>query len=82
MALKTVFKRLAKWMPLSSEFATAAALDGTVRTDLNDLDTVLAAPTYVDSVIVAEEEADEDDEQGDLNDPTPALPDVIAKADA
>jgi recombination protein RecT len=79
MALKTVFKRLSKWMPLSSEFATAAALDGTVRTAVTDLDTVLAAPTYVDSEIVEE---DEEEDQGDLNDPTPALPDVIAKIDA
>jgi recombination protein RecT len=34
MARKTVLKRLSKWMPLSSEFAAAAAQDGVVRTDI------------------------------------------------
>lgn len=82
MALKTVFKRLAKWMPLSSEFTAAAALDGTVRTDINDLDSVLATPTYVDSEIIPDDEDDEDDVQGDLNEPQPALPDVLVKAEA
>lgn len=35
MALKTVFLRLAKWMPKSTELATAIETDGTVRVDLS-----------------------------------------------
>lgn len=35
MACKTVFLRLAKWMPKSTELATAIETDGTVRVDLS-----------------------------------------------
>lgn len=35
MALKTTFLRLAKWMPKSTELATAIETDGTVRVDLS-----------------------------------------------
>lgn len=34
MARKTVLKRLSKWLPLSSEFASAIERDGTVRTEV------------------------------------------------
>ncbi|NKU63863.1 recombinase RecT [Rhodococcus hoagii] len=34
MARKTVMKRLAKWLPLSPEFANAVQRDGTVRTEI------------------------------------------------
>jgi recombination protein RecT len=47
MAMKTVFKRLSKWMPLSSEFATAAAMDGVVRTDAA-ADLVDVTPSYIE----------------------------------
>ncbi|WP_411815696.1 recombinase RecT [Gordonia sp. SND2] len=46
MARKTVTKQLAKWMPLSPEFADAVVRDGTVRTDHGDL--VDVAPSYIE----------------------------------
>lgn len=35
MALKTTVRQLAKWMPKSTDFASAIEADGTVRVDLN-----------------------------------------------
>lgn len=50
MAKKTAVRRLAKWLPLSAEFTTAAALDGSVRTDIGPL--VDVAPAFVDGEVV------------------------------
>jgi recombination protein RecT len=50
MAKKTVVKQLAKWLPLSSEFSTAAVMDGTVRTDIGD-DLIDVAPDYIDGEV-------------------------------
>jgi recombination protein RecT len=63
MAKKTAVKQLAKWLPLSAEFTTAAQLDGSVRTDIGDL--VDVAPDYIDG------EVDE------TADPTPENPEVV-----
>ena len=53
MAMKTVFKRLSKWIPMSTELAAAASLDESVRTELAaDLADVRAE--YVDGEVVAE----------------------------
>ncbi|PTR42057.1 recombination protein RecT [Rhodococcus sp. OK611] len=50
MARKTVLKRLAKWLPLSSEFANAVQRDGTVRTDVGvQLDDV--KPDWIDGEV-------------------------------
>jgi recombination protein RecT len=48
MARKTVFKRLSKWMPLSSEFALASTMDESVRTDAT-ADLVDVRPDYIDA---------------------------------
>lgn len=53
MAKKTVIKQLAKWLPLSAEFNTAAVLDGTVRTNVSEL--VDVQPDYVDGDVVGGE---------------------------
>lgn len=50
MARKTVLKRLAKWLPLSSEFAQAIERDGTTRTDVGaHLEEV--TPTYIEGEV-------------------------------
>lgn len=54
MAKKTAVRQLAKWLPLSAEFTTAAALDGSVRTDIGPL--VDVAPTFVDGEVVDDDE--------------------------
>lgn len=54
MAKKSAIKQLAKWLPLSSEFASATQLDGSVRTDLTT-DLVDVKPDYIDSEVVEEE---------------------------
>ena len=46
MARKTAVKQLARWLPMSTEFATAVTLDGSVRTDVGPL--VDVTPAYVD----------------------------------
>lgn len=48
MAMKTVFKRLSKWMPLSTEFVSAVEMDGTTRTDVTT-DLVDVTPDYIDA---------------------------------
>lgn len=50
MAKKTAVKQLSKWLPMSSEFATAVGLDGSVRTDVNHL--VDVQPTFIDGEAV------------------------------
>jgi recombination protein RecT len=75
MALKTVFKRLSKWMPLSSEFATAVAHDTSVRTDITSSVSEVV-PTYVDAEIATEAELT----QGEL--PTPTVDVVVEEATA
>lgn len=65
MAKKTVVKQLAKWLPLSAEFNTAVALDGSVRTEVGDL--VDVQPQYVDGDVVDDQAAIEG--QGDDSGP-------------
>jgi recombination protein RecT len=67
MALKTVFKRLSKWMPLSSEFATAVAHDTSVRTDITSSVSEVV-PTYVDGEVV--------EDAGELTTGTQPTPDA------
>lgn len=50
MAKKTAVKQLSKWLPLSTEFNTAVALDGTMRTDVGQLDG--AAADFVDGEVL------------------------------
>ncbi|MBX7450395.1 recombinase RecT [Mycolicibacterium sp. 3033] len=64
MAKKTAVKQLAKWLPLSSEFASAITLDGAVRTDVAPL--VDVRPSYVEGEIEAADEQ--------WPDPTPEAP--------
>ncbi|QRY62709.1 recombinase RecT [Gordonia sp. PDNC005] len=59
MARKTVTKQLAKWMPLSSEFAEAVVRDGTARTDTGQL--VDVTPSYVDGDVDQPQIAGTDD---------------------
>lgn len=54
MAKKTVIKQLAKWLPLSAEFNTAAVLDGSARTDIGPL--VDVQPSFVDGEVTDEAE--------------------------
>lgn len=56
MALKTVVRQLAKWMPQSVEFQTALAVDGQSRTDtrLEALDDMAADPNVWDGDVVEE----------------------------
>lgn len=49
MAKKTVVRQLAKWLPLSPEFAAATSLDGSVRTDIGPLLDV--QPTFIDGEV-------------------------------
>ncbi|MEZ0366781.1 recombinase RecT [Mycobacterium sp. pUA109] len=53
MAKKTVVKQLAKWLPLSSEFSTAAALDGSVRTEV-DAELIDLAPDFIEGEVADE----------------------------
>lgn len=50
MAMKTVFKRLSKWMPLSTEFGEAVRMDGSQRTEVG-ADLVDVTPDYVDGEV-------------------------------
>jgi recombination protein RecT len=55
MARKTAVRQLSKWLPLSAEFNTAVALDGTVRTDVGPL--VDVQPEFVDGEVVSDQPA-------------------------
>lgn len=59
MSKKTAIKQLSKWLPLSAEFNTATALDGSVRTDVCQL--VDVQPEFVDGEVVADSPAIEAD---------------------
>lgn len=50
MARKTAVRQLAKWLPLSPEFNSAVALDGSARTDIGPL--VDAQTEFVDGEVV------------------------------
>jgi len=51
MAKKTAVRQLSRWLPMSSEFRTAVALDGSVRTDYTS-DLVDVTPDYIDGEAV------------------------------
>jgi recombination protein RecT len=53
MAMKTVFKRLSKWLPLSPEVNLASAYDETVRTNV-DTQLTDMTPDYIDVEETAE----------------------------
>lgn len=57
MAAKTVFLRLAKWMPKSTELASAIVADGTVRVDLSPDPDVMLHGEFVDADLVTDEPA-------------------------
>ncbi|NOR03648.1 recombinase RecT [Mycolicibacterium fortuitum] len=50
MAKKTAVRQLSKWLPLSAEFNSAVALDGTARTDVGPL--VDAQTEFIDGEVV------------------------------
>lgn len=60
MALKTVVRELAKWMPKATEFAAAISADQGVRVDLSptaDVPAVTEHDDYIDGQIVEDDEA-------------------------
>ncbi|AQT78291.1 hypothetical protein B1R94_02140 [Mycolicibacterium litorale] len=63
MAKKTAVRQLSKWLPLSPEFNTATALDGSVRTDIGPLDAY--QPEFVDGEVVADAQAIESPTESD-----------------
>lgn len=63
MALKTTVRQLSKWMPKSTDFASAIEADGTVRVDLNPNPDALLHGTHPDTV--DGEIVDEGTETGD-----------------
>lgn len=65
MALKTVVRELAKWMPKSTEFASAISADGGVRVDLSPAADVAQATTYVEADTVDAELVEPGDPDAD-----------------
>ncbi|QHB41392.1 RecT-like ssDNA annealing protein [Mycobacterium phage Megiddo] len=70
MAKKTTIRRLAKWLPLSAEFAAAAAMDSSVRTDVGPLES--ANIEFVDGEVL------DDDAEAPADAPPPE-PDTAAQ---
>lgn len=56
MAKKTAVKQLAKWLPMSSEFSAAVAMDGSVRTDVG-ADLVDVQPEFIDGEVESDVES-------------------------
>lgn len=75
MARKTAVKQLSKWLPMSSEFASAVALDGSVRTDVG-AQLVDVTPVDIDDAQPAIDAPAEDAETGQTSEPTPERPEV------
>lgn len=55
MSKKTAVKQLAKWLPMSSEFSAAVAMDGSVRTDVG-ADLVDVQPEFIDGEVESDVE--------------------------